>query len=74
MNTSSSSIFAALGRAKEHRPSCQIPRGCLLIGDSMIRNIDPDKLDTESFLFAYPGIKARQLASQIQINGLNFIF
>jgi len=66
MNTSSSSIFAALGRAKEHRSSFDVPRGCLLIGDSMIRNIDPDRLDTESFLFAYPGIKARQLASQIQ--------
>jgi len=44
-----------------------IPDGVLLIGDSMIRNIDPETLEAPVFLFSYPGIKARQLCNQIKV-------
>jgi len=38
-----------------------IPKGTLLIGDSMIRLINPDEFEKELFLFSYPGIMANDL-------------
>lgn len=75
MNSASSSIFACLAAVKKLENGAgqhgRIPHGCLLIGDSMIRNVDPNNLDAEVFHFAYPGIKARQLCNQIKLGILD---
>ena len=67
MNTPANSIFSCLAKLKDPKSGRQRPRGCLIIGDSMIRNLDPTKFDQDVYLFAYPGIKARQLWNQVKI-------
>lgn len=44
----------------------KIPSKCLIIGDSMLQKIKPDVFDNDAYIFAYPGIRAKQLANTIK--------
>ena len=68
MNSTIGSISALLSQNCFHGDEADdIPRGVLILGDSMIRNIRPEQMTHQCVIkFAYPGITGKQLQNQFK--------
>ena len=68
MNSTIGSISALLSQLPESDDAEALPRGVLLLGDSMVRNIRPETMTHQCVIkFAYPGITGKQLQNQFKV-------
>ena len=76
MNTKVGSISALLSQKRDSSEDAdEMPQGVLLIGDSMVRNIRPEYMDSaEVIKFAYPGITGKQLQNQFKVRSASKYF
>jgi len=68
MNSTVGSISALLSQKRSAvEDADELPQGVLLIGDSMVRNVRPEFMDSAQVIkFAYPGITGKQLQNQFK--------